>query len=78
MKKMINKIFLNITPLLLLFFILGCEGDSIATLDTTELDQKIVEATSFLEGKEEGTQPGFYSNKTITKLNNRIEWAQGY
>lgn len=74
---MINKIFLNITPLLLLFFILGCDGDSIDTLDTTVLDQKIVEATSFLEGKEEGTQPGFYSNKTITKLNNKIEWAQG-
>ena len=55
---------------------MGCEGDSVATLDTTELDQKIVEATSFLEGKEEGTQPGFYSNKTITKLNNRIEWAR--
>jgi len=76
MKKSINKIFLNITPILFLFFIIGCDEDSIS-IDTKALEQKIVEATSFLDGKEEGTQPGFYSNRTITKLNNRIEWAQG-
>lgn len=76
MKKLINKIFSNITPVLFLFFIIGCDEDSIST-DTKALEQKIVEATSFLDGKEEGTQPGFYSNRTITKLNNRIEWAQG-
>ena len=76
MKKLINKIFLNITPVLFLFLIIGCDEDSIS-IDTKALEQKIVEATSFMDGKEEGTQPGFYSNRTITKLKNRIEWAQG-
>tara|TARA_R110002050_G_scaffold274283_3_gene418667 strand:+ start:5422 stop:6471 length:1050 start_codon:yes stop_codon:yes gene_type:complete len=75
MKRVYKNIFFYIIPILLMFSWLGCEDDTV-DLNTSELEVKIVEAIDFLVGKEEGDEPGYYSNQTITKLQNRIEWAQ--
>lgn len=70
MKRISHYIFF----IFFMAFLSSCEDDTV-TLDFNLLNAKISEATNFLVGKEEGEEPGFYSNQTITKLQNRIDWA---
>jgi hypothetical protein len=75
MKQVYKNIFSYIIPILFMCFWVGCEDDMVS-LNSVELDAKINEATEFMVGKEDGDEIGDYSNQTIKKLQNRIEWAQ--
>ena len=46
-------------------------------IDTKALEQKIVEATSFMDGKEEGTQPDFILIEQLQSFRTGLN-AQGY
>ena len=76
MKTTYKSFIKYIFPVVLMFLTLACEDDAVVG-DPSALAEKITEAKSLLEGKEEGENPGYYSNRTITKLQNRITWAEG-